>query len=481
MLFFLEFRLKKVSEFEQIVNTTLAIKSIHFDDDVIIPLINDVEIDSCVYSVSDQHQEINPNVIINGKVTFIGPVHISSINDQDFRTNVDNSISRNQGFSTRLLRLQQVELKNGLKISHLINNREIQELLNSGAHSPKLQDLMELISNVKRQEMTVDARSLAKSPKARMLYLDTDRDVDVRYKLMRNEERSSEESCGDGIDLIPHPRGLIISQRNNLTFDLTSTQIQAIKLCNDDKLVLKWHVNEQHYNQTINVNDATINIMETLNGRIFMIMKSKDQIISWKLENNVWIEWNQPALSVLKNVHVISLIRAWNNEIYLVTSFANNQDALIYKLNENNEEFIPIQRISSTTRFDIISSLNLSDSTFLILAQTHSRKIYIYRLHRNARNFVFQQILDEMNEDITNAIVLEINSEPFIVVSEKSGIFCFYQWRGIENWKNKHCGQFENLQHMKSFQYLNKQRIFLSMGLTQNANNALVIHRQGEF
>lgn len=456
-------------------------KSAHFDDDAIISLINDVDLNSCVFSVSDQLQDFVPHLIIAGKATFIGPVTISSINDEDFRGFIDNTVSRHKDFSASSLHLHEVELKNGLKISRIINDREIEELLDSGIHSPKLQDLMALISNVKKQEMTVDARKLSSS---RMMYLDTDNDIRIQYKMVGS---SIEESCEstDEIDFEAHGRGFLVSRRRNVSFELPSIKVEISQICNESRTELRWnYANEEvKFDQSLNIAADNVHVTDTTCGNIYLIMKKSSEIVLFKLKKstNTWIE----QLPVdLADIRIFSIIKSASHDVFLVTSQQHsNEDVLIFKLNENLDRFEEVQRISATTKFDIMLSLNVNSSTFLILTQSGDRKLFIYRLQSDTQRFIFQQILDDMHEEIINVIALHINNEPFIVVSKKSGIFCFYQWRGIENWQIKHCGKFENLKHMKSFQHLNEQRIFLASGVSLNAENsisALIIHRQGD-
>lgn len=217
------------------------------------------------------------------------------------------------------------------------------------------------------------------------------------------------------------------------------------------------------------------------NGKAFMILKAISSIISFQLDESsqIWIEAKQQAIN-LNDVRNISIIQTPQNETFLALIRHKSFDVLIY---EFIDEFKFVHTIEPKIRFDVILSLNFAkSSTFLIFADTNGGKVSIHRLNRDTRQFVFQQLLDESLDGIVSVIVLHINDEPFIVISKKSGVFCFYQWRGIENWQIKHCGKFGNLELMKSFNYLNKQRIFLASNISSNVDNsmnALLVHKQG--
>jgi hypothetical protein len=231
----------------------------------------------------------------------------------------------------------------------------------------------------------------------------------------------------------------------------------------------------------LGVTSSDISIFETILGDNFMLIRFSSSIVTLKLDKNShkWIEVNQPALSQLKDVRIISIVQTAQLETYLVVLKHESDDIFIY---QHRDEFTKLHKITPNTKFDTVLSLNVAENSFLIFARINDRKVFIYRLNKDTQRFVFQQLLDETLDDIVSVIVLHINDEPFIVISKKSGVFCFYQWRGIENWQQRHCGKFKNLQLMKSFVHLNKQRIFLASSINSNVDNAinaLIIHKQG--
>lgn len=215
--------------------------------------------------------------------------------------------------------------------------------------------------------------------------------------------------------------------------------------------------------------------------KVFVLLKTFSSVVSFQLDksSHKWIEFKQRALN-FNDVQNISLIQTPQNETFLALIRHNSFEVLIY---EFIDEFKFGHTIEPKIRFDVILNLNFAkSSTFLIFADTNGGKVSIHRLNRDTKQFVFQQLLDESLDGIVSVIVLHINEEPFIAISKKSGVFCFYQWRGIENWQTKHCGKFGNLELMKSFNYLNKQRIFLASNINSNVDNsmnALLVHKQG--
>lgn len=250
--YFLENRLRRFGN-EQFVTSPIVMKSAHFEVDSFIPYINDVHIESCVFKKSDQSQSIDPHVIVAGKVTFIGPANIGTVNGEDFRRHLDDSISRHHSFSCNKLSLKDVELRNGLNITGIINNRDIKELLESDAHSPKLVDLMSLISNIQKQETIIDSRRRRKDSKKRMMYLDTDDNINSQYRMLKSQDDSDETICsGSEIDFEPHARGLVVSRRSNLIFEMPSMKAEVTLPCSQSKLEVRWKYEKElgNFNQT---------------------------------------------------------------------------------------------------------------------------------------------------------------------------------------------------------------------------------------
>lgn len=249
--YFLENRLRKYGK-EQFFSGMLQIGAIHFDNNMFVPYINDVPIDACIYRKSYGVQDMRPHLIVNGKITFIGPVNIVNLNGVDFRRQLDDSVSRHQDFSCEKITLNDVELKNGLKISGIINNRDISELLESGAHSPKLVDLMALIANIQKQDSVIESRKGSKYTRLRMMYLDTDDHINTQYKMLRSHEDSDESNCSSSdIDFEPHAKGFLVSKRNNLMFEMSSIKAEVVLPCSFYKLEVKWkYANGDQFNQT---------------------------------------------------------------------------------------------------------------------------------------------------------------------------------------------------------------------------------------
>jgi hypothetical protein len=242
--------------------------------------------------------------------------------------------------------------------------------------------------------------------------------------------------------------------------------------------------------------------METSNGMVTMILAlhnstHQTSYIAYYQLNKFRDEWKaiQEIVNFNENAKM-SIIDTLTDEHYLVVSSHSNRsiendNVFIYKYDSQNDVFRPNQKPFAGAKYDIILSINVKPKsktmkarTFLLFARTGGREVKIYRLQDGSDEFIFQRMVDDFRSTIVEVLVLYLNDMPFFIVSQQSGVFCLYEWRGIESWQKKYCGHFNNIRHIKSVEYLNRQHLFLAANAMSNeipGVNALAIYQQGGF
>lgn len=515
LLMFLETRLRKFGLKSQSIKSYLTINSVQFDNDTIIMAINNVMLDDAVYLKSDQLQIIDGHKIVTGSVKIKGPAHIGIINNVDIVDFHRNTVDIYQDYRSNVpLKLSQVELKNGMHITKNINDRNIDELLSSNAHSPKLNDLMTLIANVTKQIIDIDHEKLSKRKKKRMLYIDVDENIDFQFKTPRSNGDGNECSVRNEIDFKPYSKGVIITQRSDLemSVDLPSVKFRLNPNFECDgsdvssqSIDLWWNYpndkeraeNTFFRNFTFEKTVTDIKFMESADNKFVLIAVAlqnveSSEILFLRLDKSTdEIIPHSPTIVGFYETSKIAIVESSDKIHYLVvSSFQKDTEkdkVFIYRFDSIQGQFVQSQKPFSGGNFDIILGINVNTlpgfrgRTFIILAKTNGKQVRIYHRKDETGEFIFHKLIDDFKDSIVEVLVLYINDKPFIIVSQKSGLFCLYEWRGIESWKSKSCGRFENIQQMKSFEYLNRQHLFLA-SIAQNSTpsiNALTIYSQG--
>ncbi|XP_070500855.1 uncharacterized protein fs(1)M3 [Chironomus tepperi] len=514
LLLFLESRLRKYGSKSQSIKSYLTINSVQFDNDTSIMAINNVNLDDAVYLKSDQLQIIDGHKIVTGSVIIKGPAHIGTINNVDIVEFHRNTVDIYQDYRSNVpLKLSQVELKNGMHITKNINDRNIDELLSSNAHSPKLNDLMTLIANVTKQITDIDHEKSSKRKKKRMLYIDVDENIDFQFKTPRSND-GNECSVRNEIDFKPYSKGVIITQRSELemSVDLPSVKFKLNPNFECDgsdvssrKLDLWWNYpndkerseNTFFRNFTFEKTVTDVKFMESADNKFILIAvalqnNGTSEILFLRLDKATdELIPHSPTIVNFYETSKIAFVESSDKINYLVVSSyqkdTEKDKVFIYRFDSSQGLFVESQKPFTGGNFDIILGINVRTlagfrgRTFIIFAKTNGKQVRIYQKKDETGEFIFHKMIDDFKDNIVEVLVLYINEKPFIIVSQKSGLFCLYEWRGIESWKSKSCGRFENIQQMKSFEYLNRQHLFLA-SIAQNSApsiNALTIYSQG--
>ncbi|KAG5681770.1 hypothetical protein PVAND_011178 [Polypedilum vanderplanki] len=520
--YLLENRLKKYSETVQDVQNIITFNSIHFLNDTSMTSINNVLIDDAVFTSSDQfqnQQHIMGHKIINGKLILKGPAIIGSLNGVDIKDFFKSTVNLQSNYRSDVpLQLPAIELKGGMQVNQNINGRNIEELLSSDAHMPKLADLVSLIRDVDYKISLIDENYSKKRENRRMLYVDIDNDVEFKYKpsIAQNKE-DDEINCEkqNELEFNPKLKEVTISKRSEseMRVELRSVKIRLTPniICKADAVGSKNFEVYWNYQSDLKLNYfqnfsfpniiTDVKFTESLNGIVHMILVLKNEVIDkseivfliLNTKDHSW-EQHQEKLSDFNKIVKTGVVEAFDGESYVVVSTFNDNSegdkVMIYKLDPTINQFVKSQQSFTGSNYDIILGINVKPKnrimkprTFLLFSRTDSREIKIYRMKDGSKEFAFQRMLDDFKDNIVEVLVLYINEMPFFIVSQRSGLFCMYEWRGIESWQSKYCGRFENIHQMKSFEYLNRQHLFLASiaQKTEPSINALAIYRQGDW
>lgn len=515
-------RMKRHGVVEQDVQHTIVFNSILFEQDVKLTSINNVFIDDAVFEATDEYQQIKGHKVINGSLIFKNRVEVASINEKDVSDLHKSTVFLNTDYrSNGPLQLPEIELRNGMQVNRNINGQSVNELLSSDAHSPKLKDLVSLIGDVRKKISVIDHQKAIKRENRRMLYVDIDESIDFQYRTPKARDSSSEndeEKCSvsNELDFKPYSKGVVVSKRSDseMTVDLKSVHLRVSPniICKENTVstrvigvLWKYAYDNQHtFFQNFSYPDmifTDVKFLETEGGGVHMIQvlyneKSRKSVVAFLYLDKVNHEWLEPQLPLndFYEVAKIGIVEAFDKENYLVVSTYNSNvegdKIMIYRLDRAKNIFVQSQTPFVGGNFDIVLSINVKPKsramrlrTFLLFSRTNGREIKIYRMKDGSKEFAFQRMIDDFRDNIVEVLILYINDMPFFIVSQQSGLFCMYEWRGIESWQSKYCGRFENIRQMKSFEYLNRQHLFLA-SIAQKSEpslNALAIYRQGDF
>ena len=478
-------------------------------NDTIISSINTVGIDDGVYSTSDQLQEINGHKWIAGNINIVGPSTISAINFEDFGLFVRNSIWRTKDHTVSYMDLPAVELEQGLQAKNTINGYRIDELLSSDTHTPKIVDLTELVRQIRQYINDLNSAKKARTVKPkRLLYVDFDPTVQFEFEGTR--ERSSENYCGEKIVEPSKYNAILVTEKRyqNMTIELPSATIVTIPNfdCRNNFATSKEIFTMMTYkSRNLTVTEpfkfenfiADVKFLEPRKEVFMMIltmqgaMDHSTEIFIEKLDETVQENWfEHQKISDLNFITKSRIIETSKNRFLVVSSFTDTTPAtsdflMILEHDPKTDKFVESQKKISGEKFDIIlgvtvapKSSSMKSRSFLLLARERSKVLYIYRLKEGSREFVFQRKIP-FESDILEVVVLQIIGDaPYFIVSQQSGEFCLFEWRGIESWKAKQCGHFMNINQIRSYEYLKRQHLFLTS--TMNSGTALSVYRQGE-
>jgi hypothetical protein len=215
------------------------------------------------------------------------------------------------------------------------------------------------------------------------------------------------------------------------------------------------------------------------------------EIFVEKLDETVNPGWfEHQKITSLNFVTKSSIITTSDSRFLVVSSFTDTTPAAsdfvkIYEHDTKTDKFVDNSQRIPGEKFDIILSVKVEPKSrtikprsFLLLASERGKMLYIYRLKEDTKEFVFQRKI-QFDSEIIEIVVLQIAGDvPYFIVTQQSGDFCLFEWRGIESWKAKQCGHFMNISQIKSYEYLKRQHLFLTS--TLNSGTALSVYRQGE-
>lgn len=502
VLWFLGNRMRKHSTEGEIQNMVMPLNfvTLELQNETVIPAINDLMIDDAVFSYSDQLQEIYGHKIVTGTIKLIGPAIIGRINGIDFMDFTRHSVMQYENHQSKLLVLPAIELKQGIQIDHSINNHRIEDLLTSDAHVPKLNVLTSLMEQVQIHYQSLSAeRKLKKSRAKRLLYIDYDPNVEIRHDGRRINDRCA-------VDVIePSYNQIVVKQKRNSEFsaDVASARLKLTPdfRCHQNSLSSKsfsltWMLKSipdltyfQNFTFTNEISD--VKFLESTD-HLMMILTMENQknysseVVILKLDkmNHEWYE-NQ-KIPGLKAVTKSSIVETSNYHFLVISSFDTNadNDFVMIRILDTAGQFTETQRKLPGAKYDIVLSADVQlkfravkSRTFLIMSRVNSKFIIIYRFREESLEFILQRkILFE--SEILEVVVMYINDAPFFIVSLQTGDFCVYEYRGIESWQAKQCGYFANINHVKSYEFLKRQHLFLIS--TLNSGTALTVYKQGE-
>lgn len=506
LLNFLENRMRKFYGPEQEVKGFLTFASLDLQNDTILSSINNVLIDDAVFLQSDQLQDIVGPKIVAGKIKLIGPAIITNLNGKDFNDFVKNSVSRHQNHVVEKMELSTIDAKAGLVAKHSINGHRIEELLSSAAHSPKLIDLKALISQLQHQlkELNNEKKLRAVNSK-RLLYIDYDPNI----RISPEGERSVNSRCADNVVMPLKYNSIVVREKRDMEMvvevpSMTITVSPSLQCRNNfvtsKHLEVGWaykNGNNDTYAQNFRfTNDISdVKFVETKNGVILMILtmqnptdsSSEIHVLALNKNDHDWVE-HQEKFTKLNAISRSAIVDTTDHTYLVVSSFNDESPSssdymMILVLDPTTNKFVKNQQIPGE-KFDIILSITIAPKsetvprTFLLLSRERGKTLYIYRVKEGSDQFTFQRKIS-FEHDIVEVVVLYIKNDlPYFITSDSSGDFCIFEWRGIESWKSKLCGHFENINQIKSYEYLKRQHLFLTS--TINSGTALTIYRQGE-
>ena len=467
---FLMSRLHRWGIAGQEANGLVVFNSMNIVGDSLMNLINNVFIDDVVYSKSDQMQDIQGLKIINGNLTLRGPSTVKTINNVDFSDFLKNTFTRDQKRYIDTLQLPSANFKNGISARYQMNSNKIKDLLASDAHVPQVRSMNALFDNIENgiEETSTDKRAAPK----RLLYVDVNKDPQLSFNVQRSSNNSGCSADDEWKTELP---GVKISIKPNF-------ECKRI----DRQLEVTWSIkNKSHQKSFIFANVISdVKFVQSKKIEILMVViiqsptNETSEINVFKLVNDEWIAV-QTELK-LNRIIASKIIETLHHHFFIVSS---SEFVSVLQLDEVSNKFEMSQHRLVAGEFRKILHLNVSPKsgisrpkTFLLLKEDRSSAIHIYQLNSPSSKFVLQRKLQFENE-IVEVVMLYIVDSPHFVVSLLTGDFCLFELRGIESWKMKQCGHFNNVKQIKTHEYFKRQHIVLS---SAKEKTALTVYRQGE-
>lgn len=504
-LHFIENRMKKSYGSLQEVKGMLKFAELDLKNETIATSINNVVIDDAIFEQSNQLQDMVGRKSVAGKIRLVGPSLIKNLNGYDFKDFIQNSVMSMQNHLVKDMELAAIDARKGLVAQHSINGHQIEELLTSVAHFPKLTDLVSLMTHLQHQmkELTDNTRMKAGKSK-RLLYIDYDPDIQITYE----GQRYIGNRCTNNVVMPSKYNSIVVREKRDMemVIEMSSLRIKVKPNLQCQKnsiksktLLVEWSYKNGPNNDTYLrdfkfENEITdVKFVESKNGVILMILMMQNQsaytseisVLVLHKEENDWYE-NQEKFVNLNFISRSALVETSQHIILVVSSFNDETPlksdyVMTFFLDPATDKFVQKQQIPGG-KFDIILGINIApidgSKLFLLLARERSKELLIYRFKEDT-HFIFQRKIPFDNE-IVEVVVLYIKNDlPLFIVSLNTGDFCVFEWRGIESWKSKLCGHFESIHQIKSYEYLKRQHLFLTS--TMNTGTALTIYRQGEF
>lgn len=508
--FFLSQRVRKHGGVEEMqrIESFVSFAELELVDDAVLTSVNGVGIDDAVYSVSDQLQDITGHKWVAGNVHLVGPSTIAIINGEDFKDFVRNSVLRSSNHVTSFLELPAVKLNQGLRAKSSINGYSIEELLTSDAHTPKLVDLTNLMAKIQQQIKELNSNKRLKAMRSkRLLYIDYD--PEVHFEIENVRERSVVSSCADKVVEPSKFNAILVREKRdqNMTVELPSVTIVAtpsfdcrksVGTSREMSLSMTFKDDEEVFETFKFTNTiGDLKFLEPRKGVILMMLTMQNnesqmsEIVIEKLDRSVSKHWfEHQKIAGLNFVTKSAIVETTHSRLLVVSSFTETTPAksdfvMILEFDATTDKLVETQRKIPGEKFDIILGLNVAPKsrtmkprTFLLLSRGRSKALYIYRLKDGSKEFVFQRKIPFESEIIEVVILYVTGDAPYFIVSQQTGDFCVFEWRGIESWKAKQCGHFMNIKQIKSYEYLKRQHLFLTS--TMNGGTALSVYRQGE-
>lgn len=505
---FIENRMKKSYGSLQEVKGMLKFAELELKNETIVTSINNVVIDEAIFEQSNQLQDMIGRKSVVGKITLVGPSLIKNLNGNDFKDFIQNSVISMQNHVAKEMDLVAIDVRKGLVAQHSINGHQIEELLTSNTHFPKLTDLVSLMSHLQHEirELMDNTRMKAGKSK-RLLYIDYDPDIQITYE----GQRYIGNRCTNNIVMPSKYNSIVVREKRDMEMfiEISSMRIRVKPNFQCQKnsvrsktLLVEWShksgSNDTYLRDFKFLNEITdVKFVESKNGVVMMILMMQNQtdytseisILVLHKEENDWYE-NQGKFTNLNFIsrsaivetsqHIILVVSSFNDEAPLKSDYV-----LTFFLDPASDKFVQNQQIPGG-KFDIILGINITpksrmdkSKSFLLLARERSKELLIYRFKEDTKLYIFQRKISFDNE-IVEVVVLYVKNEvPLFIASLSTGDFCVFEWRGIESWKMKLCGHFENIHQIKSYEYLKRQHLFLTS--TINTGTALTLYRQGEF
>lgn len=487
---FLRDRVKSDSNHEQVIAGPIEFLTLDVFNDTIVGYLNDVNINDVATKTSNKEQIVHGSLRILGELNIDGDSDIRKLNGQDLDNFLNTCVERQEDYQSSYLRTKSLNLTNGLIVRNTIGNHISLQTLNH--KTPKLVDLMSSMSHIRRSIDDLSNYSKARSSHRKM-YIDFDRDIQISQNL---ESTQVNDKCHNQqkqiVQPIKHNEILVRQKRGGfeMKVNLPSAKIElySYSSCENDleTLQIQWKFESKNpelvyfRNVSLPVNIEDVKFVETKIKDILMILTTKDnKVIVEKLEEDI--------LEVQKfdNLHEktkLAFIEGFEDQFLVISSFgieSSSEHLLkIFILAQNQTQFIELPQQIPSEKFDIILPIYVDKITFLLLARTKRKDLYIYRLHDDSKKFEFLH-KTSFDDGIKEIVVLYTQDDsPSFIVSIQSGHFCNFEWRGIESWKSTQCGFFKKISNMNPYEHQQRNHLYISN--SENDGTALTLFRQGD-